>query len=90
MLYNVFQPLNLSCFGCDIGSPKSESLAGRFETQEAKGKRIHLVAKNKMLFWAYGGMAQSVRALASHARGRWFESSCLHQIRPKTSFIVEG
>ena len=26
-----------------------------------------------------GGLAQLVRALASHARGHWFESSSLHQ-----------
>ena len=29
-----------------------------------------------------GGLAQSVRALASHARGRWFESSNLHLKTP--------
>ena len=27
----------------------------------------------------FGGLAQLVRALASHARGHWFESSSLHQ-----------
>ena len=27
-----------------------------------------------------GDIAQSVRALASHARGRGFESLCLHQV----------
>lgn len=32
-----------------------------------------------------GGIAQSVRVPASHAGGRWFESSCLHQ---KTDSIL--
>ena len=31
--------------------------------------------------YKYGGIAQSVRALASHARGRRFESYCLYQMR---------
>ena len=30
----------------------------------------------------YGGLAQLVRALASHARGRWFKSISLHQQKP--------
>ena len=30
----------------------------------------------------FGGLAQLVRALASHARGHWFESSSLHQKAP--------
>jgi hypothetical protein len=32
-------------------------------------------------------MAQLVRALASHARGRWFESSYLHHIA--TLFLIQ-
>ncbi len=32
---------------------------------------------------ADGGLAQLVRALASHARGHWFESSSLHQKKRK-------
>ena len=36
----------------------------------------------------YGGIAQLVRALASHARGRRFESYCLYQNRVPQSIVV--
>lgn len=35
----------------------------------------------------YGGIAQLVRALASHARGRRFESYCLYQGIPRRTFM---
>ena len=37
--------------------------------------------RGDFLFLRYGGIAQLVRALASHARGRRFESYCLYQFR---------
>ena len=37
----------------------------------------------------YGGIAQLVRAFASHAKGRGFESLCLHQIRTLILIQVE-
>jgi hypothetical protein len=41
---------------------------------------IDLGADSKLLISLYGRIAQLVRALASHARGRRFESYCDHQL----------
>ena len=38
---------------------------------------------------SYGGLAQLVRAPASHAGGHWFESSSLHQT-PRKRFVFGG
>ena len=35
--------------------------------------------KSAIIYTTFGGIAQLVRALASHARGLRFESACLHQ-----------
>jgi hypothetical protein len=45
-----------------------------------KDATIDLGADSKLLISLYGRIAQLVRALASHARGRRFESYCDHQI----------
>ena len=37
----------------------------------------------------YGGIAQLVRVLARQARGRWFESSCLHHDRSRNRNSIE-
>lgn len=47
------------------------------------------------VFSIFGGIAQLVRALASHARGRRFESYCLYQktvcgIFPQTVFLCDS
>ena len=38
----------------------------------------------------YGGLAQQVRAPASHAGGHWFESSSLHQKKNPETLVVSG
>ena len=43
-----------------------------------KSTAIDLSANSKLLISLYGRIAQLVRALASHARGRRFESYCDH------------
>jgi hypothetical protein len=43
---------------------------------------VDLSADSKLLISLYGRIAQLVRALASHARGRRFESYCDHHDFP--------
>jgi hypothetical protein len=42
---------------------------------------VDLSADSKLLISLYGRIAQLVRALASHARGRRFESYCDHHLQ---------
>ena len=46
---------------------------------------LNLVLSNQtccaIMLYAFGGLAQLVRAPAPHAGGHWFESSNLHQER---------
>ena len=44
----------------------------------------------QLLSLAPGGIAQLVRALASHARGRRFESYCLYQKRIPQNIVVSA
>ena len=44
----------------------------------------------QLLSLAPGGIAQLVRALASHARGRRFESYCLYQKRIPQNSVVSA
>ena len=46
-----------------------------------KGAAIDLNVNSKLLISLYGRIAQLVRALASHARGRRFESYCDHHLQ---------
>jgi hypothetical protein len=48
---------------------------------------VDLSADSKLLISLYGRIAQLVRALASHARGRRFKSYCDHHFK-KLSLIV--
>ena len=41
-------------------------------------------------FISCGGLAQQVRAPASHAGGHWFESSSLHQAENPETLVVSG
>ena len=43
---------------------------------------MHGVLWAEKITYPYGGLAQLVRAPASHAGGHWFESSSLHQKIP--------
>ena len=43
-----------------------------------KGAAVDLSADSRLLISLYGRIAQLVRALASHARGRRFKSYCDH------------
>ena len=43
---------------------------------------MHGVLWAEKIIYPYGGLAQLVRAPASHAGGHWFESSSLHQKVP--------
>ena len=43
---------------------------------------MHGVLWAEKITYPYGGLAQLVRAPASHAGGHWFESSSLHQKVP--------
>ena len=46
-----------------------------------------------VIYMSYGGLAQLVRASASHAEGRRFESATLHQEKRRVStrrFFVGG
>ena len=43
---------------------------------------MHGVLWVEKITYPYGGLAQLVRAPASHAGGHWFESSSLHQKIP--------
>jgi hypothetical protein len=43
---------------------------------------VHGVLWAEKITYPYGGLAQLVRAPASHAGGHWFESSSLHQKIP--------
>ena len=45
------------------------------------GSPVDLSADSKLLILLYGRIAQLVRALASHARGRRFESYCDHHLQ---------
>ena len=42
--------------------------------------RVYFLCKDQKRKVFYGGIAQLVRALASHARGRRFESYCPYQL----------
>ena len=50
-------------------------------TTDASSQAFAQSVRITFYFVFYGGIAQSVRALASHARGRRFESYCLYQAR---------
>ena len=51
-----------------------------------KGATVDLAGDSKLLIFFYGRIAQLVRALASHARGRRFESYCDHHSYSSESF----
>src|SRR5262245_43028797 len=55
-----------------------------------KSTVIDLGADSKLLISLYGRIAQLVRALASHARGRRFESYCDHQLKSTTCMSGES
>ena len=51
---------------------------------------MHGVLWAEKITYPYGGLAQLVRAPASHAGGHWFESSSLHQEEIPGTVAVPG